>query len=35
MLGKTKCRSEALPDEVSKRSAALEEEQTRQGFLVL
>ncbi|XP_074913842.1 uncharacterized protein LOC142044826 [Buteo buteo] len=28
-LGKTKCRSEALPDEVSKRSAALEEEQAR------
>ncbi|XP_049648419.1 ankyrin repeat domain-containing protein 30A-like isoform X14 [Accipiter gentilis] len=34
MLGKTKCRSEALPDEVSKRSAALEEEQTRLKMLL-
>ncbi|XP_052630758.1 uncharacterized protein LOC128135727 [Harpia harpyja] len=33
-LGKTQCRSEALPDEAWKRNAALEEEQTRHGFLV-
>ncbi|XP_074913856.1 uncharacterized protein LOC142044837 [Buteo buteo] len=33
-LGKTKCRSEALPDEVSKRSAALEEEQARLKMLL-